>query len=311
VTGADFTAEEVTALRDAAFEKEPGSRQGVCLAVSDRQARKQLPKVEKCMAVVKERLRKRFTHTLRSSSKVDAQPVQLAGPMVMQSEMRTYLMGALICRPSGEVLAAVGVSARLGFHLIELAYGAPNVPAKVLPARDRLTLVERETLWPYLLNIAKDFCEAVGLGEPPQIRIEPTGYPTELGALFTDESGVVQQMSIALGEYPAQLGFILTPKALDALGSSQDDAHQAEALTAAADAMLAHVGSAQVTVVANLGTATVLVRDLVALATDTVIWLDKTPRDPLEVLVEGQPKFQAMPMQRAGAVGVQIVSRTP
>jgi flagellar motor switch protein FliM len=42
-----------------------------------------------------------------------------------------------------------------------------------------------------------------------------------------------------------------------------------------------------------------------------MIWLDKTPRDPVDVLVEGQHKFLAMPMQREGAVGVQILTRTP
>jgi flagellar motor switch protein FliM len=267
--------------------------------------------VEKSLKVVRERMRVLMTQTLKAPCVVDAEPLQLSGPMAMRDTAKSWLMGALIKQPTGETLAAVGVNARLGFHLIELAYGAPNVPAKVLPTRDRLTLVERETLWPAVLTMAQEACAVLGLGGSAAIHIDPTGYPTELGALMTDESGVVQDMSFKLGEHPATISFVLTPKALDALSGVKDKKSAQEATAAAHDAMVAHLTDAEVTLVAHLGSTKIAMSELASLSLGKIIWLNKTPRDPVDVLVEGQHKFSAMPMQREGAVGVQILTRTP
>lgn len=306
-----FTLEEAQALRQASEGEFQPSAERVVLAASDKQAKRNLPMLEKSMKTVKERMRVMMTHTLKSPCVVEAEPLQLSGPMAMADCLKTWLMGALIKQPTGETLAAVGVSPRLGFHLIELAYGAPNVPARVLPTRDRLTLVERETLWPALLTIAQELCQALGLGRSPAVHIDPTGYPTELGPLATEESGVVQEMSLKLGEYTAGLGFVITPKALDALKSAQEPKNAGQAAQEALAAMAAHLGDAEVTLVAHLGTTQIPMSDVASLAPGKMIWLDKTPRDPVDVLVEGQHKFLAMPMQRAGAVGVQILTRTP
>lgn len=306
-----FTLEEAQALRQASEGDFGPAAERVVLAASDKQAKRHLPMLEKSMKTVKERMRVMMTQTLKEPCVVEAEPLQLSGPMVMADSLRAWLMGALIKQPTGETLAAVGVSPRLGFHLIELAYGAPNVPARVLPSRDRLTLVERETLWPYLLTIAQELCAALGLGRAPAVHIEPTGYPTELGPLATEESGVVQEMSLKLGEYTAGLGFIVTPKALDALRAAQQPKPEGEAVREALESMVAHLSDAEVTVVVHLGATKIPMSDVASLAPGKMIWLDKTPRDPVDVLVEGQHKFLAMPMQRAGAVGVQILTRTP
>lgn len=307
MTGADFTQEEATALREAAHAAPGATAQTVSLAASDRHARRRLPDVQRCMAVLQENVRVAMTQHLRTACVVDAQPLQLSGPMVMQDEAKTWLMAARILDAEGELVAALGVSPRLGFHLIELAYGAPNVPARTLPSRTRLTLVERETLWPAILGFAQDLARALAL--PRGGRTEPTGFPTELGDLPTGESGVVQAMGVTLGEHPVTLGVVVTPKGLEGLGVQHDQA-QGNPLDAAA-AMVQHVAAADVSVVANLGTTHLAVAELADLQVGQTLWLDKTPRDPVDVLVEGQHKFNAMPMQRAGAVGVQITSRTP
>ncbi len=306
-----FTLEEAQALRQASDADVGPAAVRVVLAASDKQAKRHLPSLEKSMKVVKERMRVMMTQTLKSPCSMEAEPLQLAGPMAMGGALKTWIMGALIKQPTGETLAAVGVSPRLGFHLIELAYGAPNVPAKVLPSRDRLTLVERETLWPALLTIAQELCEALGLGRSPQVHIDPTGYPTELGPLATEESGVMQEMSLKLGEHTAGLGFVITPKALDALQGLHEPKAEGVVLQEALNNMLANLSDAEVTLVAHLGHSKISMSELAALSPGKMIWLDKTPRDPVDVLVEGQHKFLAMPMQREGAVGVQILTRTP
>lgn len=308
MTGADFTAEEATALRDAAHAEPGQAIETVSLAASDRHARRRLPQVQKCLAVLRESVRVAMTQHLRMACVVDAQPLQLSGPMVMQEEAKGWLLAARLLDADNEMVAALGVSPRLGFHLIELAYGAPNVPARTLPTRTRLTLVERETLWPAIYAFAQDLSRALGL--PQSTRTEPMGFPTELGALPTSESGVVQTLAVALGEHQVSLSLVLTPKGLEALGAQHEAAHTG-GLEAAADAMVQHLAAADVTVVANLGTTQMAVSALADLQVGQTLWLDKTPRDPVDVLVEGQHKFNAMPMQRAGAVGVQITSRTP
>lgn len=304
-----FTLEEAQALRQASEADMGPSAERVVLAASDKQAKRHLPLLEKSMKVVKERMRVMMTQTLKSPCVVEAEPLQLAGPKTMGDLLKTWLMGALIKQPTGETLAAVGVSPRLGFHLIELAYGAPNVPAKVLPTRDRLTLVERETLWPALLSMAQELCQALDLGRSPAIHIDPTGYPTELGPLATEESGVLQEMSLKLGEYAAGFGFVITPKALDALRGAHEVKPEAQVALEAHAAMMSHLSDAEVTLVAYLGASKISMSEVASLAPGKMIWLDKTPRDPVDVLVEGQHKFLAMPMQRAGAVGVQILTR--
>jgi flagellar motor switch/type III secretory pathway protein FliN len=310
VTGANFTLEEATALRDATEAASAQGPQRATLAAADRQARRALPLTEKGLNVVRERLRKLLGQTLKASCVLEGQPLSACGPMGMQDEMRQWVMGAVVKDRAGEILAAIGVSPRLGFHLIELAYGAPNVPAKVVPVRDRLTLVERETLWPAILEMALETCVVLQIGEPPVVHIEPTGYPIELGKLPTQESGIVQQMQLKMGEHLAGLGVMLTPKALDILWASAHAEGQEHAQHEAHTQLVAHLGEAEVCVVAHLGRTSLTMGDVANFAVGKTIWLDKTPRDPVDVSVEGQPKFLAMPMQRAGAVGVQILSRT-
>jgi flagellar motor switch protein FliM len=309
VSDAHFTFEEAAALRQATEAGVKATPERVALAASDKQAKRYLPVLEKSLKVLKESIRVQLTQALKAPCGVEAEPLQLSGPMAMRDALKGWLMGALIKQPTGETLAAVGVSPRLGFHLIELAYGAPNVPAKVLPSRDRLTLVERETLWPAVLTMAQELCQKLNLGAAPAVHIDPTGYPTELGQLATDESGVVQELTLKLGEYPATLSFVITPKALDGLRGDKEP--RADAALGPQEAMAAHLGDAEVTLVAHLGKTKLPMSDIAALSPGKMIWLDKTPRDPVDVLVEGQHKFLAMPMQREGAVGVQILTRTP
>ena len=311
MSDAHFTFEEAAALRQATEAGVKATPERVALAASDKQVKRYLPVLEKSLKVVKERIRVQLTQALKAPCGVEAEPLQLSGPMAMRDALKGWLMGALIKQPTGETLAAVGVSPRLGFHLIELAYGAPNVPAKVLPTRDRLTLVERETLWPAVLTMAQELCQKLNLGAAAAAHIEPTGYPTELGQLATDESGVVQELTLKLGEYPATISFVMTPKALEGLRGDKEPRPDGEPGQSSQEAMAAHLSDAEVTLVAHLGKTKLPMSDIAALAPGKTIWLDKTPRDPVDVLVEGQHKFLAMPMQREGAVGVQILTRTP
>jgi len=74
-------------------------------------------------------------------------------------------------------------------------------------------------------------------------------------------------------------------------------------------ALQRHMKRAAVPVVAELGTATITLRDLLQLAPGDCIVLDQSPGDPIVVKVGKIPKFVARPGTHRGRLAVQIEAR--
>jgi flagellar motor switch protein FliM len=305
--GPGLSEEEAAALREA-VAPEAAPAHGSNLAGGDRKARRKLPLLTRELESFVEFVRRTLGRELRGNIAVKLCDLELAGHLAMQHEATTWLLGASLALPDQPPLGYVGVSPRLGFHLIELAYGAPPLPAKALPPRLRLTKVERQTLFVPLQTLAGGLAQALWPTDVDACSITPLDTPPQLVEEPTTEAGVVCAVELTLGEEAVRIGFCLTPRALERL----DDGTQTAAAVDTpepAEQLRAHVHATEVGVVATLGTAQVAMGTLAALRPDTVIWLDHVQSEPLVVAVEGQPKFLGVPMQRAGAVGVKIVKR--
>ena len=305
-----LTPEEATALRDAADGALRGQAQQVQLAASDRHARRHLPLLKEKMALLLSGTKAVVVRQLRRPCQVTSTPPELAGPMAMGEQAQGWIVGAAVrTATDADPVAWLGFPPVLAFHLIEVAFGAPGVISKSWPQRDFLTPLEKETVWPVVEACARAMVRAFGLDVTGQVRISPLPYPVALEGLSEQESGVSFRAQLRLGEDVCEVGFALTPKALDLLHEAAAGEAVGNKLERAATNMLAHLGQSEVQLLANLGTTQLTVRALTELQAGQMIWLDKVKSSPIDVLVEGQLKFTAMPMQRAGAVGVQIVSR--
>jgi flagellar motor switch protein FliM len=306
---AGLSEEEVAALREAVAPEAP-SAQTASLGGGDRKARRKLPILERESVAFVEFVRRMMGRELRGACPVKLLDMELAGQLGMQHEAQTWLLGAALTLPDGPPLAYLGVSPRLGFHLIELAYGAPSTPAKSLPPRLRLTKVEKQTLFPSLEMLMGGLAKTLLPQDFEAARIEQLATPPELEAGPTTEAGVVTALELTLGEESVRIGICLTPRALERLSDGTVLAEDEEEVVQSPLArMRAHVEATEVMVVVDLGHAQVSVNTLASMNAGTVIWLDHVQSDPLVVCVEGNPKFLATPMQRAGAVGVKIVKR--
>jgi flagellar motor switch protein FliM len=303
--GAGLSEEEVAALREA-VAPEAATAQAASLGGGDRKARRKLPILERELATFIEFVRRTMGRELRGACTVKRTDLELAGHLAMQHEAATWLLGAALNLPDGAPLGYLGVSPRLGFHLIELAYGAPATPAKALPPRLRLTKVEKQTLFPFLEILTAGLAKALFPADVETSTISMLATPPELEESLTTEAGVVSAVEVSLGEEAVRIGFCLTPRALERLDdgvvvveASAEESPQAR--------LRAHVEATEVNIVVNLGSAPVSMNTLATLSPGAVLWLDHVQSEPLVVCVEGQPKFLATPMQRSGAVGVKIV----
>lgn len=305
-----LTPEESAALRAAADGAVRATAADVQLAASDRHARRALPMLKEKMTPLLHGTKAVVVRLLRRPCQVTASPLEIAGPMAMQKEAASWLLGAVITSgQEAEPLAWVGLPPMLGYHLIEIAFGAPPVVSKTYLKRDFVTPLEHDTLWPSLESFARSLVRSLGLEHQPALRIAPLAYPIVLDNHDSQESGVSFHAELRLGEELCEVSFLLAPKALDVMHAAALGGDDADKRERAANNMLAHLAGSEVTLVANLGTTEVTVATLAELGVGQMIWLDRVKSTPVDVVVEGQPKFTAMPMQRAGALGVQIVSR--
>lgn len=310
MSDASLSPTEIEALRDATREQGGVSVDTVELAASDRQAKRRLPALRSKLDVVLKRNRQALSRALHVNVECSWAPVELAGPMAMAQEVTDALMGAIIrLKANQEPLAWVALPPAMAFHLIEVAFGGPACVPGPQPQRVQLTPLERDTLWPFLQDAAQALIAGLSLELAGALEVVPTGYPVRFGGLRTQESGVVLHVLTPLGSTEGRLNIVLAPKALEFTDAPASGAQRAARLESAADAMLLHVSEAQVLLVATLGTTSVSVGELMDLQVGQMIWLEHSQTQPIEISIEGHPKFTAMPMQRAGAVGVQIMER--
>lgn len=307
-TTPDLSQEEAVALQQAIASEKNLARQ-IALGGGDRKARRKIPTLQRLLADYGEFIRINMTRELRHTCAVKVLDMELSGQLSMQHESESWLLGAGLSVASGSALAYLGVAPRLGFHLIEMAYGAPNAPAKSLPLRQRLTQVEQQTLMPVLRMLLEGLRKQVFEFNEDQAVIGLLDTPPILEDEQTTEAGIVTGFEITIGSEAVRIGLILTPRALEHIdehaGIGTDNLDDASP----AAWMRAHVAATEVNVSVDLGSVHVPMHTIAGLTAGTVLWLDRIQSESLVVSVEGQPKFLATPMQRAGAVGVKIVKR--
>lgn len=311
MTDSALTPEETEALRAAADGALRAEAAEVQLAASDRHAKRALPMLKERMTPLLHGTKAVVVRLLRRPCQLTASSLDVLGPMALGKEAMGWLLGAAVTVGAGtEPLAWVGLPPGFAFHLVEVAFGAPPAVSKTFPKRDYPTPLEHETLWPALEAFARALVRALGLEQQATLRVAPMPHPMSLEHYAGEESGVAFRAEVRLGEERVEVGYLLAPKLLDMLHAAALGGDEAGSRDRAANNMLAHLAGSEVTLVANLGSTQVTVATLSELRVGQMIWLDRVKSTPIDVTVEGQPKFTAMPMQRAGALGVQIVSRT-
>lgn len=320
MSDAALSAEELAALRDASQDfaaTEPpeggvaGAREPkpVQLAAPDRQARRRLPALEPRLPILLRAHRHIVSTEMRVSLDVAFSTPEVASPSRMAAEVTSWQYGAVLrLKEHAEPIAWIGLPYEIAFHLIEVAYGVAAGSPGPLPGRRQLTAIERETLQPFLQQVADAFSRDLHFSRigPTELVLLP--YPPKFDGLRTQESGVVLRLQIPMAQGTLPYTLVLLPKALEQVEPDEKNAVATEARVKR-DQLIENVCNAEVDVAAHLGTVSVSVATLNNLRSGQVIWLEHNQSEPIELLVEGQPKFTAMPMQRAGAVGVAIVER--
>lgn len=303
MSDAALSAEELAALRDASQDfaapeppegGAPAHREPkpVQLAAPDRQARRRLPALEPRLPILLRAHRHIVSTEMRVSLDVSFSTPEIASPS----------------RMAAEPIAWIGLPYEIAFHLIEVAFGVAAGSPGPLPGRRQLTAIERETLQPFLQQVADAFAHDLHFSRigPTELVLLP--YPPKFDGLRTQESGVVLRLQVPMASGTLPYTLVLLPKALEQVEPDEKNAVATEARVKR-DQLVENVCQAEVDVAAHLGTVSVSVAMLNNLRSGQVIWLEHNQSEPIELLVEGHAKFTAMPMQRAGAVGVAIVER--
>ena len=325
---AALSAEELAALRDAsqglandsgahgAAAGAPGASDAgdagagykvIQLAAPDRQARRRLPALQPQLAAVMRRHRQVVSEVMRTSLDVTIAAPDVCSVAQMSAEVTAWLYGAVLrLKSHGEPIAWVGLPVELGFHLVEIAFGGVAGKPGACPPKRQLTAIEKETLWPFVLRVAETCIDELHFARMGEVEITPLTYPLSFGGLRTQEAGVRLRVDVPVQGGTLPYTMVLLPKALECL-EPEGRSEAAQAKHHDAQTMVAHAAAARVEIVAKLGELQVPLSEVVRLKPGHVIWLEHNQSEPIELLVEGQVKFTAMPMQRAGAIGVAIV----
>lgn len=199
-------------------------------------------------------------------------------------------------------IGAVAIGPGLCHFVLEKRLGASDalLAQRKQPATPKpLSALDRRVLEPLARGLIEGFFEAFeGVGEDvslsqkkrPETEASVRFAPTlRLSFKATLPNGNVEDVAIVL----SGAAFIPAPKR-DAQGRSDKER------------VAAVLGSVSVDLVAELGRASMSVRELLAIESGGVIRLDRSPEKPLTVRVDGEPVLRGMPVVEEGNLAIDV-----
>ena len=302
-----FTPEEIEALRADLVQPRDREAESVDLASGDHALRKVVPIVERRLEFLSGAIDLALSRTLRETFASKAEPPEVVGPRTAMGNMKEM---AIVCEIQSEdmgLIGFIGLDSLLSFLTVERAFGAAvtdgptSVATWVIPQRNRLTDVERNTVFPTVVDLVDElnirvFERSVGAVEVKRI---PAGLTPELPPQV--ESTILWKMFYDIAGKSGVVALLLLPNLVDIL--IRKDRLDASRLPYW---MTAHLGQTSVELRAVLGRSDLSVRELVSLEPGDIVRLDVSQEDLVAVQVEGKTKLLGTPMQQNGAFGVEI-----
>jgi flagellar motor switch protein FliM len=287
--------------RQVRLEPEP-----VDLLAGDRWLRQLIPLLIPGNARLSDALRKVFTSVLRTKVEVCDEPVEIVSGrgLTRLTAMAAALVVLRVQTPETRAHGVLAIDPTLTFTIIQRLFGG-SLAGQTPPQRPPTNL-ERRMLLRALEPVIR---EMNGVLEPQgYFSFQVAGIEPRLDlvpGISADLTLVHVPLTLALGERFASMSLFLPSECVEPLRSrilpEVDSARAAD--------LPRVLSRAPVTVAVELGTIEMTLRAVLELEVGQILRLDRHPNDELPVLVEGVPKFRALPVHDAGAVGIEITSR--
>ena len=308
-----FSAQERAALRaDGAAAAANLVAEPVRLEAHERSLRRHLPALQERTEALFAALQGQLRLLVQRPVQIIPSAAGLMGRAQLSASVGRWGAALALRSHQGSLVGYLALDDSLCLSLVELAYGAKlealePVPASTAaagpPRQDR---VAQQIVTPLLLQGAEAFWRtlAARAGTVPVLHTPlerlPLALPADLDAAWH------AQLRFSLGPREAAIDLLLVPHLVPDLLATA-----APQRLPARQAIAAHLLQIPLEVTALLGQAQVPVSRMSAWSLGDMVWLDQAHSEPLPLLVAGICKFTARPLQRHGALGVEIVTRLP
>ncbi len=303
-SAAVLTPEEMQALRQHAQDLgEKQAAQTLDLTSNDRGMRKGEKGLSRALGLFATRIQTYLRAMVKKPATANAEPIEVVGPEAGNA-LFTELAAVLAVRAADVgIVGYLAIDSVMAFSLVERAFGAGKGEGAA-PTRKRLTRLELETVMPFVAELVGNLSKALSLEDHQRFGHERLPTSTEPELPNGIASIGVWRCDVVAEPLKGQVVLMLLPPLVEIATLS---AKPQQAAPVSQEGRIAqHLLAADVTVAGTLGTASVSVAELLALRPGDLIRLDGAVTDPVVVSVQGHAKFEAQPLQRAGALAVTV-----
>ncbi|MBI4819590.1 MAG: FliM/FliN family flagellar motor switch protein [Deltaproteobacteria bacterium] len=296
-----LTPEELDAIRKES-KSSPQGPDRIDLAGGARGLRNHLAYFERRLALFAEEATGVLGSFLRGQLELAADPVELVGPSEAMSSLGRC--GALIGlhTSKGPLAGILGLAPGLASAIVERMFGGAG-KLGVEVKRTKLSPLEAMTLEPFVRRLVEGLSSALVPGGADKLveRWVPVAVSPEVPADL--EMTILSQLRVLVSDRDSHhaLTLALFPNVLELVRRSHTPPTSTRWI-------VDHLLESSVQVSAVLGTAEVLLEDVLSLCAGDLIRLDAPAPGAALVLVEGAPKFYGRPVDAEGAVGLALVS---
>lgn len=278
--------------------------QRVELASQERSVHGRMPALTRILETYGEKLRVMVSKLVWQPTPVTIGPIEVMNAEALEAVVRSWPTGAHIVWPQIGTVGYIGMNPLMCMSLIDLAYGTPSnrLSAEAAAGHARLTEVDRRTLQPTFLRLVRTLTAALAPEETPEAGVEMLAAPFQLTMPSATESALTCSLEFPLTGQRGSVTVVLFSPVLEHLHSTASATQQ----NTEAD-LGEHLKTTDVDMVTVLGTTSLLVSELAALAVGDHLWLDRSTNEDLPVLIEDRVKFLAQPRQHNGTLGLKIV----
>ena len=206
------------------------------------------------------------------------------------------------------------VDEQLSYSLVEIVLGGSSMQEVVVPSRG-MTAIELNVIRDVIGSACPDLDK--GFQQLQEISSSLVKVVSNLRLLnfVTPESGVVAaRFRVAIDSLEGDISLVIPHSALEPLQNAQQE--KAVPISTAANEKLKgrvcnELPHMELELEAMLAEVSLRVRDILNFRVGDVIDLACNPDAPLQVLVEGQPKFYGMAGVQGGKKAIRIMGRIP
>ncbi|MBZ0254241.1 MAG: flagellar motor switch protein FliM [Candidatus Methylomirabilis sp.] len=209
-------------------------------------------------------------------------------------------------------VAMVYMEARLVFSLIDYFFGGPGAPTMKIEGRD-FTPIESRLIGKIVEKILSDFEAAMACVQPTRVGYVRSEINPLFAAIVPPSDLVVKiDLEVEMEHCTGQIVFCIPYSLFEPIKERLTSSFQSERLEVDyrwTRTIRKILGEAPLDLQVNLGTARISLEQLRDLKVGDVITLEKPVTEPLELTVQGFPRFKVRPGEMNGSKAVEVVGR--